>query len=181
MAERPSLLMSGEGSGPTLSDVEGSGRRVARHRTEHGAAAVEFALVLVPLLVILFGIIQYGFYFWAMQGGADIARDAVRRAAVADPSVTTCTAFKNHVRDQIGGLVGSGKVVKIRRDFVQNPSLPHANATDVAIDDTVKVTVQFKGYDFHFPFVPFIHDGLVTAAAEARVEYVKDQPGLTCT
>ncbi|GAA1962924.1 hypothetical protein GCM10009798_23420 [Nocardioides panacihumi] len=168
---------------PTLSDVAGSEKRSVRRRTDHGAAAVEFALLLVPLLIIVFGIIQYGFYFWTMQGGADIARDAARRAAVGDPVV--CTDFKSYVTGKINGFVGSGKVVTISRRYVQNPLIPVASrnsATEIRVNDTVNVAVKFKGYDFHLPFVPFPKDGMVTASAEARVESVDTQPGaLTCT
>ncbi len=56
--------------------------RAARH--EHGAAAVEFALVLVLLLTLLFGIIQYGFYFYSASTGSAAAREALRRASVGD-------------------------------------------------------------------------------------------------
>ena len=58
------------------------GLRARARAGEHGAVAVEFALVLPFLLVIVFGSIQYGFYFWADQGGSDAARKAARLAAV---------------------------------------------------------------------------------------------------
>ncbi|MDH2416314.1 TadE/TadG family type IV pilus assembly protein [Nocardioides sp. CER19] len=161
-----------------MADGLGGDRRRGR-RDQRGAAAVEFALVLVPLLIILFGIIQYGFYFWAMQGGSDIARDAARRAAVGSPAA--CTPFKDAVKSEIDSLVGSGKVVGISRTFDQDATLPRTSATDVVVSDRVRVQVTFKGYDFHFPFVPFIHDGVVTSSAEARVENVTTQPGLTCS
>lgn len=165
--------------GPTLGDVAGLERKNLRRRTDRGAAAVEFALVLVPLLVIVFGIIQYGFYFWAMQGGADIARDAARRAATGSPAA--CTAFKTAVQAKINSFVGTGKVVTISRTFDQTAGLTRTNATDVVVNDTVRVQVTFKGYDFHFPFVPFVNDGMVSSTADARVEYVTTQPGLTCS
>ena len=50
---------------------------MVRSRSEDGASAVEFALVMVPLLTLVFGILQYGLYFWSMQGGADTAGAAV--------------------------------------------------------------------------------------------------------
>jgi Flp pilus assembly protein TadG len=170
--------VSGGCRGPNLSDVTGSERRSLR-RTERGAAAVEFALVVVPLLVIVFGIVQYGFYFWAMQGGADIARDAARRAATGTP--VTCADFKSAVQGKVNSLVGTGKVVTIKRTFDQNATLSRTNPTDVVVNDTVRVQVTFKGYDFHFPFVPFVRDGIVSSTADARVEYVTTQPGLTCS
>jgi len=182
MGQEPSTRVSGRLLSPTLSLVAASEMWIRRRRTERGASAVEFGLVLVPLLVIVFGIIQYGFYFWTMQGGADIARDAARRAAVNDPAV--CADFKSYVTGRINGFVGSGKVVTIKRTYVQNPSFPAASRTtpdEVRANDTVQVEVTFKGYDFHLPFVPFPKDGKVSASADARVESIDTQPGLTCS
>lgn len=39
----------------------------------HGASAVEFALVVVPFLLLLFGIIEVGRAFWTRQVLADVA------------------------------------------------------------------------------------------------------------
>ena len=139
-----------------------------RRRTETGAAAVEFALVMLPVVVLLFGLVQYGFYFWAMQGGSDVARGAARLGAVGQPA--TCAAFRADVQSQVQGLVASGTTPTIQRTYVKQ------NGSTVSIGDTVEVTVTFKSVDLHFPFIPFIHDGQVTARAEARVDFVPSQP-----
>ena len=97
------------------------GRRCGR-RSADGAIAVEFAMVMLPLVVLIFGLIQYGLYFWAMQGGADIARTAARAAAANDPLTSTCVAFRADVRDQINGLAGSGSTATITRTFVDTDS-----------------------------------------------------------
>ena len=80
---------------------------------ESGAAAVEFALIAPLLLLLVFGGIQYGLYFWAVQGGSDIARSAARSAAVGEPA--TCVAFRNDVRSDIDALTGSGSGAVISR------------------------------------------------------------------
>ena len=139
-------------------------------RTENGAAAVEFALVMLPLVVLLFGAIQYGLYFWAMQGGSDIARSMARASAVGDATVSTCADFRSDVRSQVNGLTGSGATATITRSFVDAQS----PADGLTVGDKVRVEVRFKSADMHFPFVPFLHDGLVTSTAEARVDYVPD-------
>ena len=49
-----------------------------RRRDDTGAVAVEFALLLPLLLLLVLGTIQYGSYFYSTQAGSDIARDASR-------------------------------------------------------------------------------------------------------
>ena len=130
---------------------------------DSGAAAVEFALVVPVLLLILFGIIQYSFYFWALQGGSDAARDAARRAAVGSP--VTCAAFVTSVSTSLGA-VKTGNV-SIKRDY--------ESATGAIVPgESVTVTVAFDSFDFNFPLVPFVDNGRVSQQATARVEIVPD-------
>lgn len=142
--------------------------RMSRRRGTDGAAAVEFALVSVPVIVLLFGLIQYGLYFWAMQGGSDIARDAARLASVGNPS--SCSAFRSAVQDRINGLTGTGSTATIQRTYTEQ------TAGKVSVGDSVHVVVQFKSADMHFPFLPFIRDGVITSQSDSRVEYVPSQP-----
>src|SRR4051794_13686771 len=106
-------------------------------RREQGAAAVEFALVMVPLLVLLFGAIQYGLYFWAMQGGSDIARSAARSAAVGDTTTKTCTAFRSDIRDQIKGVSGDTSSATITRSYADTDP----EGEGLTEGDTVRVSV----------------------------------------
>ena len=41
-------------------------------------AGLAFALIALPLVVLVFGIIKYVVYFWSVQGGSDAARQAAR-------------------------------------------------------------------------------------------------------
>ncbi len=62
--------------------------RGRRTNIERGQAAVEFALVLPLLLVLLVGIIEFGRAWNEHQVITEAARAAARKAAVYDPSVT---------------------------------------------------------------------------------------------
>ena len=138
---------------------------------EDGAAAVEFALVLPLLLLVVFGLVQYGFYFWSMQGGSAAARDAARRAAVGDPAA--CAGFVSTVRSSVAPI-GDEDSLTVTRTYTK------LAPPNVGIGDTVTVKVEFKSIDLNFPFVPFINDGIVSQTATSRVDYVPTQPE-TCT
>lgn len=144
-----------------------------RRRDEHGASAVEFALVLVPILVILFGLIQYGLYFYSAQSGSQAANAAVRQLSVGN--CQNATAFQTYVDDQIGAAkTGSATITTV----YQNPdgTTPAApEATNVGIGGTVKLTISFPTVNLNFPFVPFLSDSTIVRDVEARVEDTTDQ------
>ena len=58
----------------------GKGRR--QHTEEHGAAAVEFAIVASLLFMLVFGIIEYGRIFNQLEVFTSAAREGARVAAV---------------------------------------------------------------------------------------------------
>jgi Flp pilus assembly protein TadG len=63
-----------------------------RWRNDRGAAAVEFALILPLLVVILFAIIAFGIAFMRTVNYVSAAREGARYAAVhCRPESTSCT------------------------------------------------------------------------------------------
>lgn len=136
-------------------------RPASRRRRDDGAVAVEFALIFPLLAIVVFALIQYGMYFWAMQGGSAAAREAARRAAVGQP--TACTEFRTQVRANIDAMETGA--VQIKRTFPRTP---------VQVGDDVEISVSFRSMDFGFPFVPFINNGVVQQKATARVDYLPD-------
>ncbi len=145
-------------------------RRTRSNKGDRGAVAVEFALVAPILLVLLFGIIQYGLYFWAAQGGASAAREAARRAAVGD--MVTCTEFRTHVRDRIDALGSGGAAATVTRTYANGPG---NSAAAVEVGDVVTVGVTFNTINLNIPLLPF-SDASVSQTAESRVENVPTAP-----
>ena len=140
-------------------------------RDESGAVAVEFALLVPLLLLIVLGTIQYGSYFYSSQASSDIARDAARRAAVGDP--VSCEEFKATVQDGIDGVAGHGATSYIKRTYVRRPA---GRTGDLLPGDEVTVQIRFKAFDMHLPFVPLADNGVITSQVKVRLEYVPEQP-----
>lgn len=81
-----------------------------RHRRDGGAAAVEFALVLPVLLVLVIGIVNYGLWFSSSLSMRQGVREGARRAAVLNAS-TACAgsgmaAYACTTRAQMVGASG---------------------------------------------------------------------------
>ncbi len=55
-----------------------------RLKSQRGAAAVEFALVLVPLMLIVLGTIDWGYYFFIREVVTNAAREGARAGAIAN-------------------------------------------------------------------------------------------------
>ncbi|WP_022910708.1 TadE/TadG family type IV pilus assembly protein [Aestuariimicrobium kwangyangense] len=77
---------------------------------QRGAAAVEFALVLPVLLVLLLGIIEYGYQFFLYGSAAGAAREGARAMAISTKSADAVTkadlAFTN-TTGKIGSIAVS--------------------------------------------------------------------------
>lgn len=143
--------------------MPGQRYRSRAHRQQRGAAAVEFALIVLPLMLILFGILQYGLYFWAKQAGSAAVRDGARRLAVAP----NCTNLDGYVKTRVGQAVATWGSATVA---VTNAEGNTSSATEVG--DVVTLTVKFNAIDLNLPLIPFVADGLVKETAQTRVENV---------
>jgi Flp pilus assembly protein TadG len=73
-----------------------------KRRTERGAAAVEFALVVPFLIVIVMGIVNFGFIFAQQLSLSNGARQAARYAVVDGP---TCAQIRTEGQNA-GATIG---------------------------------------------------------------------------
>jgi Flp pilus assembly protein TadG len=130
----------------------GRGRRA----DENGAVAVEFALIAMLLFTLLFGILQFGLWFWCWQTGAHAAREAARFAAV-EPCDDTGIAGKASAALDGAPVTGAA------------PTIDVTTPADVRVGDEITVHVHFTTVDLGF-FPGF--DGIVDKSATSRVENV---------
>ena len=141
-------------------------RRSHTHgRTERGASAVEFALVVIPLLMVVAGIVNFGFVF-AQQLSLDNAVRAGARAGVVDtgndPVTITTSQFNSTViaKTQTSGL------------SVTYPGLSTCKGSTFGQSMVVKGTVTTKFIvPWPLPRVVIPKQVTLTSQAEFQCEY----------
>lgn len=84
--------------------------RAGRGRDETGATAVEFALVLPILILLLFGIIQFSIAYNRLQGLHAAAREGARVASLPH---TSRSQIDQRIRDALDGVITDPAAVTI--------------------------------------------------------------------
>src|SRR6476661_11280797 len=79
----------------------GSQRRVGRFAGDEGAALVEMAMVGVLLVVLLFGIVAFGYLMGFRQNMVQAAAEGARRGAVATPGSQASTEALSGATDAV--------------------------------------------------------------------------------
>jgi Flp pilus assembly pilin Flp len=147
--------------------------RVLRRRDdERGAAALEFGLVIPVVLMLIFGIIQYGFMYWSLQTASATAREAARSLIVGTTEACTLDRAEELADNP---AVGGGPVA-VARYF----DTTGAATTGPVEGGLVEVEVSLTTLNLNMPFLPMPDGGNVVQTAEARVENVPPVP-LPCT
>jgi Flp pilus assembly pilin Flp len=133
-------------------------------RGEDGAAAVEFALLLPLLVLLLFGIIQFGIAFNARIQATNAAREAARAAVIGVDNWANLgggLSFWNLVENQAG--LGN----------LTNCSL----ITDNTVGGTLTVSFDFPTH-LVIPFMPNPPSWQTgTAQASMRIEQISAAGG----
>ena len=122
-----------------------------RRRTEDGASAVEFALIAVPFILLVFGMIQYGWYFYVSQTTGGAASNVVRRLQVGD--CWSGTEAQDLAQEQ------APMVTHVDID-------PSTLPTDTGTEITVTLTADGR----ILGLIPMPNDGDVTKTVHARLE-----------
>lgn len=149
-----------------------------RDRRDGGAAAVEFALVLPLLVLILFGIVDYGLYFNASLQSRWGVHDAVRAAAVS-PSIGGTTSCGSTIPG------APQTVMRLICGVLKNTDSATASRyVDVQLPDgwvVGKQLVVCERLDVAglTGFVPFPRDGQIRDVAVLTIEQDDTDPAWT--
>lgn len=148
--------------------------RTRRSSDQRGASALEFGLVAPIILMMIFGIIQYGYLYWSLQTAKATAREAARQLIVGTEwSCTHQGALEKVAMPAIGAAPPTIVATYLAPDGVTTAVAPGVNG------GLVKVEVSFQTLDMHLPFLPVPHDARVSQHVTARIENIPPTP-LAC-
>ena len=141
----------------------------ARHRRdEGGSSAVEFALLAPILLTLVFGIIQYGWYFYAMQAGSSAVGDAARRVAVGNCTATT--DVQTLIYNKLGPATTASSSSGVTATVTYTNTDGTSDSSPGHIGGSVLVSATFPTLNMKFPLIPVPGGGTVTRSTYARIE-----------
>jgi Flp pilus assembly protein TadG len=146
-------------------------------RSQHGAAAVEFALIAPIFILLVFGLIQYGWYFYAMQSGTSAVGEATRRMAVGD--CQTPAEVQHFVRDRLGQATtatSDSAITVVTKTYTKADGTT-GMAYPGEIGGTVTLSVTFPTFNLNLPIISAPNGGDVTRSATARIEDVSAMTG----
>ncbi len=135
-----------------------------RRADQRGASAVEFALISLPLMTLMLGMLQYGWYFFSAQSASSAARESARRLVVGD--CQTGSTAETYARNQanltsLTLTFGSPGGTTTTLASGTNGVLP-------AVGATLRVIVNVDGSVLNF--LPIPNGGQVQKVVDARVE-----------
>lgn len=125
-------------------------------KREEGQSMVEFALVLPVLMLIIIGIIEFGFLFSGYLALSNASREAVRTVSLGETDVVAIQRAKDVA-------------------MTLNPSKMNVSISPTSVmrdrGDSATVTIVYE-YDFLTPFMEAIFGGDLQLEADAtmRVE-----------
>ena len=131
--------------------------RIIRHRiikSEKGASAVEFALILPILIILVFGIVQFGIAYNNYIAITHAAREGARLAAVNMDEILGIEEFENRIKESApsvsiesitlsgqDGDIGDSVAVTVTGE-VLNIEIPLAGSWPVQLTSTATLRIE---------------------------------------
>jgi len=142
-------------------DRQRSGGRPRRR----GQALVEFALVLPLFLLLLCGVLDFGFMLYSRMTVINASREGARLAVTAADPSTIPSVVQGRVMAVSGGLATSYVSVSTSCVPIVSGSCNFSSSTSSQAGDGVKVTVN---YDYH-TFFPLLFGSKIDLASTVQM------------
>jgi Flp pilus assembly protein TadG len=92
-------------------------------RDDRGAQAVEFAILVPVLLIIVTGIVYFGLVFWSQSTIQQAAREGARYVAICNTNAACVAGTATKVKANTPGLLSDSKVkILVVQDCTQSGS-----------------------------------------------------------
>lgn len=134
-------------------------KRLKFHRNEKGQSLVEFALLLPVIMIILLGIIEFGFMFNAKITLNSAAREGARVYAITNDTAQVDTAVNKNVGYL--GPIPPESIAKVNIDLSDGSPIKMAKVT-------ISKDVYFLTNFFGFILPDKLH---MISSAEMRIEH----------
>jgi Flp pilus assembly protein TadG len=143
-------------------------RRHHHRRDERGANLVEFVIILPLLVLLVFGIIEFGVNFDRKIGVNSASREGARAAIVGnapgcdnDDGTLTAAEIKCFVQDRLGLSDDDVSVAVV--------------APSSAVGEPLKVCVQYPAESITLLFAPLLSGANLRSSATMRIEQDRNQ------
>jgi hypothetical protein len=146
-----------------------SRRSFRRARDQRGAIAVEFALIVPLLLMLVLGIIEFGFGYHAWDATQNAAREGARLGAVLGTDSNKEQLIIDRVEETMSFLDEDNWTISVQ---CKPAGGVFTSCGSWAEGEIIRVTVDY-GYDFITPLPNFVGMGSqmsMRSIAEARFE-----------
>jgi Flp pilus assembly protein TadG len=116
-------------------------------KKEDGAAAVEFALIVGLLAILVFGLLEYGLAFWQVQNLRAATREGARVAAVGGDDA----AIRNAMVSSAAGSLNGSEAIDVDPDVCDDDT--RGQQITVRITGNLSGAVQ-EAFEVSIPFLP---------------------------
>lgn len=123
-------------------------------KAERGQALVEFAILLPLVIVMFFGIIQFGFLFGGQIALVNAVREATRYASTSPVNSNPTSQITNAVARGVPGYTGTATVA-YSYCYYSNPAI----SGDPTYSARIQVNVTY-GHPLFIPLVGRLVDGI---------------------
>ncbi|MDQ6652756.1 MAG: pilus assembly protein [Acidobacteriota bacterium] len=122
-------------------------------KKQRGAALVEFAIVATVFFTVLFGVVEFGRFFWTHNALRDAARRGVRYATIRKNDAAGIQAVKNMVVYGDPNADPSTSTPVVSGLTTNNVAVEYQNYNGVLLSSRASVSIVNYQFQFAVPIV----------------------------